>query len=186
MSVTRAVDQLELDRLLQQVGEHDRDAFAKLYQRSSPRLYGVCLRMLTDPREAEEVLQEAYVSIWQRGSTFEAGRASAMTWMVSLVRNKAIDRLRQHPNIHVDHDFAIDSITDDEPTPAAKAEHHQDSQRLEECLKELDVQQRRSIREAFFSGNTYHELAQRAQVPLGTMKSWIRRGLLQLRAGLET
>jgi RNA polymerase sigma factor (sigma-70 family) len=186
MSVTRTVDQEELDRLLQRIGDHDREAFAELYRRSSPRLYGVCLRMLTDPREAEEVLQEAYVSIWQRGATFEPGRAGAMTWMVSLVRNKAIDRLRQHANVQLDHDFAIDSIADDEPTPVAKVESHQSYKRLEECLQELEVQQRRSIREAFFSGNTYHELAHRAQVPLGTMKSWIRRGLLQLRTCLET
>jgi RNA polymerase sigma factor (sigma-70 family) len=186
MGVTRTAEQEELDRLLQRVGTQDREAFAELYRRSSPRLYGVCLRMLSDPREAEEVLQEAYVSIWQRGTTFEPARAGAMTWMISLVRNKAIDRLRQHANARVDPDFAIDSIADDEPTPVARAEHQQSYLRLEECLQELDTQQRRSIREAFFSGNTYQELAQRAQVPLGTMKSWIRRGLLQLRACLET
>lgn len=185
MSVTRA-DQENLERLLQRTGQSDRDAFAELYRRTSPRLFGVCARMLSDRREAEEVLQEAYVTVWQRGSSFDPTRAGAMTWLIALVRNKAIDRLRQHQNATLDHDFMIDSVADDDPTPASKAESTQEYRRLEECLKQLDAQQRRSIREAFFSGNTYNELAERAKVPLGTMKSWIRRGLLQLRACLET
>jgi RNA polymerase sigma-70 factor (ECF subfamily) len=185
MSVTRA-DQNDLDRLLLRTGQSDRDAFAELYRRTSARLFGVCARMLSDRREAEEVLQEAYVTIWQRGGSFDPGRASAMTWLIALVRNKAIDRLRQHQNATLDHDFEIESVVDDDPTPASKAESTQEYRRLEECLEQLDVQQRRSIREAFFSGNTYNELAERAKVPLGTMKSWIRRGLLQLRACLET
>jgi RNA polymerase sigma factor (sigma-70 family) len=185
MSVTRA-DQENLEHLLLRTGQNDRDAFAELYRRTSARLFGVCARMLSDRREAEEVLQEAYVTIWQRGGSFDPARASAMTWLIALVRNKAIDRLRQHQNATLDHDFAIDSVADDAPTPASGAESAQEYRRLEECLEELDVQQRRSIREAFFSGNTYNELAERAKVPLGTMKSWIRRGLLQLRACLET
>lgn len=185
MSVTRAADQEELNRLLLRTGKSDRDAFAELYKRTSSRLFGVCSRMLSDRREAEEVLQEAYVSIWQRGASFDPSRASAMTWLISLVRNKAIDRLRQHQNVHVDHDFVIDNAIDDDPSPASQAESNQEYRRLEECLQQLEGQQRRSIREAFFSGNTYNELAERAKVPLGTMKSWIRRGLLQLRACLE-
>lgn len=185
MSVTRAADHDELDRLLLRTGQNDRQAFAELYRRTSSRLFGVCARMLSDRREAEEVLQEAYVSVWQRGNSFDPTRATAMTWLVALVRNKAIDRLRQHPSAAVDHEFEIESVADDDPTPASQAENTQEHRRLEECLQQLESQQRRSIREAFFSGITYNELAERAKVPLGTMKSWIRRGLLQLRACLE-
>jgi RNA polymerase sigma factor (sigma-70 family) len=185
MSVTHAADPSQLNRILQRAGAGDREAFAELYRLTSSRLFGVCVRMLSDRREAEEVLQEAFVSIWQRAANFDPARGSAMTWLTALVRNKSIDRLRQHQSMHVDHDFAIDAVTDNDPTPAMQAENEQEYRRLDECLKELEAQQRRSIREAFFSGNTYMELAERAKVPLGTMKSWIRRGLLQLRACLE-
>jgi RNA polymerase sigma factor (sigma-70 family) len=185
MSVTSAADHEELDRLLLRTGQSDRKAFAELYRRTSSRLFGVCARMLSDRREAEEVLQEAYVSVWQRGASFDPTRAHAMTWLVALVRNKAIDRLRQHPGAAVDHDFEVNDVADEDPSPASRAENSEEYHRLEDCLQQLESQQRRSIREAFFSGTTYNELAERAKVPLGTMKSWIRRGLLQLRACLE-
>ncbi|GAB2590664.1 sigma-70 family RNA polymerase sigma factor [Dyella jejuensis] len=185
MSVTSAADHEQLKQLLLRIAKQDRDAFGELYRRTSARLFGVCARMLSDRREAEEVLQEAYVSIWQRSASFDPARAGAMTWLVALVRNKAIDRLRQHQGAALDHDFDMDSLADDDPTPASKTESGQDYQRLEDCMEQLESQQRRSIRAAFFSGITYGELAERAKVPLGTMKSWIRRGLMQLRTCLE-
>lgn len=187
MSATRmAPEQEEINRLLLRSAQSDREAFAELYRRTSPRLLGVCARMLVDRREAEEVLQEAYVTVWQRSGTFDPSRASAMTWLVALVRNKAIDRLRQHHDATADHGFEIEGIEDEEPTPALRAERSQEYHRLEECMGELESKQRRSIQEAFFSGITYNALAEAAKVPLGTMKSWIRRGLLQLRACLDS
>ena len=187
MSVTTVVpDHGELNRLLAQTAEGDRAAFAELYRRTSPRLLGVCARMLADRREAEEVLQEAYVTVWQRGKAFDASRASAMTWLVALARNKAIDRLRQHHHATADVACALDAIADDDPTPPLRAERSEEYRRLEKCMEEFEARQRGSIQEAFFSGMTYSALAERAKVPLGTMKSWIRRGLLQLRACLET
>jgi RNA polymerase sigma-70 factor (ECF subfamily) len=175
----------ELSQLLIRVAQGDRQSFSTLYRETSPRLLGVCVRMLRDRREAEEVLQEAFVSVWQRSGTFDPARSAAMTWLVALTRNKAIDRLRQHPDAIVDDGFEMERIADQEPTPAARAEASQDYRLLQQCMEELDSQQQRSIQEAFFSGMTYNALADRAKVPLGTMKSWIRRGLLQLRACLE-
>lgn len=186
MSPTQVAEHEELNRVLLRTAQGDREAFAQLYRRTSPQLFGVCSRMLADRCEAEEVLQEAYVSIWQRGGSFDPSRARAMTWLVALVRNKAIDRLRQHQHVSVEPTFEIEAIADEDPTPAARAQSSEEYRRLEECMDELEPQQRGSIRAAFFSGVTYAALAERAKVPLGTMKSWIRRGLLQLRVCLES
>ncbi|HEX4051337.1 MAG TPA: sigma-70 family RNA polymerase sigma factor [Steroidobacteraceae bacterium] len=183
----------ELDRLLQQCGRGDQGAFAELYRRTSPRLFALCLRMLRDRGTAEDVLQDSFVTVWRRASTFDATRGSAISWLITLTRNRAIDRLRAQRETALDPlttlDYAagkaVEDSTGDGLSPAAAAEGTQESGRLQRCLEELDPHPQRSIREAFFSGATYNELARRSNVPLGTMKSWIRRGLLQLRKCLE-
>ena len=186
VTVTGPARAEELKRLLLRTGQSDSEAFAELYRRTSARLFGVCKRMLVDGREAEEVLQEIYVSVWERGGSYDASRAGAMTWLVALARNKTIDRLRQRERATVDHEADIETLADEDPTPDSSAESAQEFRRLQECLEKLEAPQRRSIRAAFFSGITYHALAEGAKVPLGTMKSWIRRGLLQLRACLDS
>lgn len=175
----------EVSRLLLRTAKNDRQSFSELYRQTSPRLLGVCVRMLREPREAEEVLQEVYVTVWQRARTFDPARSSALTWLMALTRNKAIDRLRQRPAATVNDGFALESLADEKPTPATSAEAGQEYERLRKCLEALESHQRLSIQEAFFSGMTYSALATRTNVPLGTLKSWIRRGLLQLRACLE-
>lgn len=185
MSVTTPAEREELNQLLRQTGREDQRAFAELYKRTSSKLFGVCLRMLRDRSEAEEVLQETYTTVWRRASSFDAARASAITWLVTLSRNKAIDRLRQHREEQLDDPIRLDALVDDQPGPAVGAETSQEHRRLEHCLDELEPQQRNSVREAFFSGATYNELATRCKVPLGTMKSWIRRSLMQLRTCLD-
>lgn len=175
----------ELSRLLIRVAAGDENAFAELYRRTSARLFGVCLRMLVEHGEAEEALQDIYTTVWRRAASFDAARAGAMTWMMALARNKIIDRLRQRresmPSAVVD----LDGVVDEYPGPALQAEASQEYRRLQECLEALESRQRQSVRDAFFSGSTYGELAARCQVPIGTMKSWIRRGLLQLRTCLD-
>ncbi len=185
MNVTGPGGGDELNRLLQSTGRNDQTAFAELYKRTSPKLFGVCLRMLRDRGAAEEVLQETYTTVWRRAATFDATRASAITWLVALSRNKAIDRLRQHREELLDDPQNLDAAIDQQPTPAADAESSQEYRRLQQCLDELEPQQQSSVREAFFSGATYNELAARCKVPLGTMKSWIRRSLIQLRQCLD-
>ena len=185
MSVTSPAERDELNQLLQLAGRNDQKAFAELYKRTSSKLFGVCLRMLRDRGEAEEVLQETYTTVWRRAGSFDASRASAITWLVTLSRNKAIDRLRQHREELLDDPSKLDETVDEQPTPAAGAETSQEYQRLQHCLDELDPQQQSSVREAFFTGATYNELATRCKVPLGTMKSWIRRSLMQLRTCLD-
>ncbi|MGA7437382.1 MAG: sigma-70 family RNA polymerase sigma factor [Luteibacter sp.] len=184
MPATTLAERDALNDLLRRTGTRDEKAFAALYKATSPRLFGVCMRLVGDPAEADEILQDAFVTVWQRASSFDPSRASAFTWLITVVRNKAIDRLRQRSGVHFASDIAWDSIVDELPGPAAQAEAGEAYARLRACLDELEGQPRRSIREAFFAGATYNELAERAKVPLGTMKSWIRRGLLQLRACL--
>lgn len=174
-----------LSQTLARVAAGDPQAFAELYRRTSAKLFGVCLRMLADHGEAEEVLQEIYTTVWRCAGHFDARRASAITWLIALARNKVIDRLRQRPNHAPAHDMALEHLVDDQPDPATQAEASQEYQRLQHCLQALEARQRQSVREAFFSGSSYSELAARFQVPLGTMKSWIRRGLLQLRTCLD-
>lgn len=177
---------LSLERLLSHTGRGDARAFAQLYERLSPRLFGVCLRMLRDRSEAEDVLQEVFVTVWRRAQEFDPALAAATTWLITLARNKAIDRLRQRrpraPLEAVD----FDRLADERGGPQADAQASQEYGRLRGCLEVLDPQERASVREAFFTGATYKELAERGQVPLGTMKSRIRRALAQLRTCLET
>lgn len=179
-------DRDALADLLVRTGKRDQSAFAELYQHAGGRLFGVCLRMLRDPGDAEEVLQEVFTTVWRRADGFDPARASALAWLLALTRNKAIDRLRQRREVLLDDPINLDQMIDERPAPPDDAEASQDYVRLLKCLEALEPNQRRSVRAAFFTGATYRELAARCQVPLGTLKSWIRRGLIQLRECLES
>lgn len=174
----------QLNLALQRVAQGDQPAFEALYRLSSSRIFAVIVRMVHDRSEAEDLLQEVYTTAWRRADSFDPSRGSAMTWLLTLARNRCIDRLRQHRESPLD-DEQADAIEDDSPTPAELAESSEARRRLEQCLQALEAQQRGAIREAFFTGATYAELAERLRVPLGTMKSWIRRSLLQLKLCLE-
>lgn len=172
--------------LLVDVARGDRDAFERLYRATSSRLFAVCLRVLSDRAEAEDVLQEVYTTVWHKAEQFDPGRASAMAWMAMVARNRAIDRLRA-PG-HAVRTTAIelgDELPDGGATPADEAEAHTERERLQRCMQRLDDRRRGLIRTAFFEGATYEELARRSGAPLGSVKSWIRRGLMQLRTCLE-
>ncbi len=177
---------MPLEMLLAQVALGNRTAFEALYRGTSARLFGICLRVLSDRAEAEETLQEVFTTVWRKASQFDAGRSTAMTWLGALARNRAIDRLRSLPPraARADLDVAQD-LEDPGASPAQQADASNDHERLERCLRQLEVRRRSLIRAAFFEGSTYEELAARIQAPIGSIKSWIRRGLLQLRACLE-
>jgi RNA polymerase sigma-70 factor (ECF subfamily) len=185
MSPATPTEREHLNQLLIRTGRKDEKAFAELYQRTSSKLFGVCLRMLRNRSEADEVLQETYTTVWRRAASFDDAKAGAITWLTAIARNKSIDRLRQHREEPLEDPYLIDSMGGDQTTPAAEAESSHEYRRLEKCLDALEPQQRNSVREAFFTGATYNELAKRCQVPLGTMKSWIRRSLMQLRICLD-
>jgi RNA polymerase sigma factor (sigma-70 family) len=175
----------QLARLLFRTGEGDARAFAELYEQTSARLLGVCLRMLRDRPASEEVLQDVFVTVWRRARQFDAALSAPTTWLITLARNKAIDRLRQRRALLPLEAVDFDTLSDERPTPPVAAEASQEYTRLQRCLETLEAKDRHSIREAFFSGATYKELADRSRVPLGTVKSRIRRALAQLRTCLE-
>ncbi|RZJ93530.1 MAG: sigma-70 family RNA polymerase sigma factor, partial [Brevundimonas sp.] len=135
---------------------------------------------------AEDVLQDAYVSIWNRASTFDPGRASPITWLATIARNRSIDRLRSGARMRSDRPLdAAAEVADEGELASITLEKTDDARRLNGCLDELEDKTARVIRTAFFEGLTYEALAEREGAPLGTMKSWIRRGLLRLRTCLE-
>ncbi len=183
----RSEHAVEVAHLLAEVANGSRDAFERLYQRTSSKLFGVCLRLMPDRAEAEDVLQEVYVGIWHKAGQFDPARASAITWLAMVARNKAIDRLRAMPSVNRQSSVDVaESIADPSASPLQNAEAWNDRTRLDRCMQQLDEQRRGLIRTAFFEGITYEEIAQRIGSPLGTVKSWIRRSLLQLRACLES
>jgi RNA polymerase sigma-70 factor (ECF subfamily) len=175
-----------LDRLVAEVAAGDRVAFETLYRATSARLYGICLRVLADRSEAEDVLQDAFVTIWHRSGQFDSSRAGALAWLSTIARNRAIDRLRARPPMSRAPLAALEEVADPGTTPDRDAETSTDRGRLERCLEQLDERRRGLIRTAFFDGATYDELAAQIGAPLGSVKSWIRRGLMQLKACLET
>jgi RNA polymerase sigma-70 factor (ECF subfamily) len=177
-------DSGQLAQLLEAVSRGDRSAFAALYRRTSAKLYGICLRLLGSEAEAQDVLQEVYVTVWQKAGQFDSARASPITWLAVLTRNKAIDRLRRRP-IASEGIEAAAEIEDDSPSAFDLVGGAEDAARLGHCLGELEERARTMIRAAFLDGATYPELAEREGVPLGTMKSWIRRGLQRLRGCLD-
>jgi RNA polymerase sigma-70 factor (ECF subfamily) len=181
-----AATRSQLVAALARVAAGDRAALRIIYQDTSAKLFGVCLRILNDRSEAEDVLQDVYVTVWRRAATFDPNRASPITWMVAIARNRAIDRLRSGAVSRRMGPIELASEVRD-PSPAAvdRVAAAQEHQRLARCLEELEARHSAAIRAAFLDGATYEELAERMSVPLGTMKSWVRRGLLKLRACLE-
>ena len=160
------LERAALTRALGQVAGRDAAALREVYRRTSAKLLGVCLRILNDRDEAEDVLQEVYITVWNKADRFDATRASPITWLVSIARNRAIDRIRAR-------------------RPTADLEAGADSARLAGCLDQLDERHANAVRTAFFQGVTYDALALKLGVPLGTMKTWIRRSLISLRACLQ-
>ncbi len=175
-----------LEELLAQVALGNRAAFATLYQATANRLFGICLRVLAQRPEAEDALQDVYTTVWRKAAQFDRAKASAGAWLAMIARNKAIDRLRAMPvqQGRVNFEFA-NEVEDSAPSPAQAVQTATERAQLEHCLERLEPKRRSLIRAAFFDGLTYEELAARIEAPLGTIKSWIRRGLLQLRECLD-
>lgn len=183
---TPDVDRDRLGQLLADTAAGDRGAFEAVYQRTCAKLFGICLRILNDRSEAEEVLQDVYLVVWRKAGLFDASRASPITWLAMIARNKAIDRLRvgRIDRAAVPLDFSAELVADG-VTAETLAEAGLEQRRLQGCMDELSSEQRNVIRVAFFEGCTYEEIASRSDTPVGTVKSWIRRGLLKLKACLQ-
>ena|ERR1035441_1884985 len=175
-----------LETLLAQVVMGNRPAFDALYRSTASRLFGICLRVLTQRAEAEDALQDVYTAVWRKAAQFDPAKASAISWLAMIARNKAIDRLRSMP-VHQSRtslELAA-NIEDPGASPPQQVQTATDRAQLEHCLERLEPRRRSLIRAAFFDGLTYEELSAKIEAPLGSIKSWIRRGLMQLRECLD-
>ena len=164
----------------------DGAALQTVYRLTCAKLFGICLRILGNQAEAEDVLQEVYLTVWRKAGDFDAARASPMTWLIAIARNRAIDRLRaSRQSRRLEPIDAASDLADEAPAADSALEAGEENARLHACLRGLAGHERAALRGAFFDGNTYEELAARMSVPLGTMKSWIRRAMIKLKACLE-
>lgn len=181
----------QLKSLLAATARRDEAAFARLYEATSAKLFGVAVRILRREDWAEEVLQDCYVSIWNNAATYSAALSSPMTWMTSIVRNRCLDLLRRPvlDTVSAAADDELDpleQIAGDDPGPLARLAASADARAIAECLGRLEAKQRQVIMLAFFRGLTHSELAAHTREPLGTVKTWIRRGLERLKGCLGT
>lgn len=172
----------QLRAWLAAVGQQDAAAFRALYNAAAPKLFGFALRILHKRELAEEALQEGFVSIWHAASGYQAGLAAPLTWMAAIVRNKALDILRRS-----DDTMELDEslLRDDACTPADASEMSSDARALAACMAHLEGLHRQAIGLAFFHDLSHSEVAQRMSLPVGTVKTWIRRGLEKLRICLS-
>lgn len=177
----------ELAQLLARCALRDRQAFEILYRETSAQLFGLILRIVRDPDLASDVLQQGYLKIWDHAGDYRRDKAQAMTWMGAIVRNQAIDMIRRnaHRPTVTDSVDELHWLADDAPNPQEVADQVYQGQALHECLDQLEEKQRRALWLAYFKGMTHEELAQYLDKPLGTVKSWVRRGLLRLKKCLD-
>ena len=182
----QASGQEALGHLLQASGNGDRQAFARVYEITSPRLYPIALRFMRTREAAEDVLQEAYILIWRKAGQYDGSRGQPLSWMATIVRNRAIDRLRsvtREPRDSASWDDMLEGVAD--PQSARQQASAPETMAIQRCLGNLQENQRKAILLAYYYGMTHEELSARLGAPLGTVKSWIRRGLLQLKECLD-
>ncbi|WP_291731819.1 sigma-70 family RNA polymerase sigma factor [Leisingera sp. F5] len=174
----------DIEDLIARTSLGDREAFSKLYDATSAKLFGICLRVLKNRSEAEDALQDVFVRIWQKSGSYAANGYSPMTWLITVTRNLAIDRLRTRKVAPADIDD-LSSIRDSGPSPEAAAVAASERQQLGACLEELDCSRAEAVKGAYLEGFSYKELAAQHGVPLNTMRTWLRRSLLTLRECLS-
>lgn len=172
----------ELAELLARIALGDRSSFERLYKRTSAHLLSVLLRMLRRRAVAEEVLQDVYCSIWARAASFDPNRGAPMTWMMRIARNAALDLLRR-----ADHaagepsDAEAPDVADSGPDPLQCLQAAADARQIRECMGQLSAQQQQVIALAFYRGLSHSEVAEHLATPIGTVKTWVRRGLQVLK-----
>ena len=185
----------ELAQLLAHAGLGDRKAFARLYDRTSGHLLAVVLRIQRDRAQAEDLLQEVYVSVWKAASGFDAARSQPLTWLTHIARNRAIDSLRRAQTQPLLESTTRDDDDDRPDASEAQADHApgplellglaSQKRELSACMDRLTAPQRQSVALAFFDGLSHAEVAAQLREPLGTVKSWVRRALSTLKGCLD-
>lgn len=192
-SASSTLDAGQMHIWLVAVARQDASAFRALYEATSPKLFGFVLRILQKRELAEEVLQESFVNIWNNASSYQSSLAAPMTWMTTIVRNRAFDLLRKLSNGQ-QHDVEIDAeyfdsdimtaLESGEATPLQALELSQDAAALATCMSRLEALHRQAMALAFYHDLSHSEVAEQMNLPMGTVKTWIRRGLDKLRTCL--
>lgn len=170
----------DLESYLFRIAGRDQAAHGLLYRATSAKLFAVTLRVLKDSAEAEDALHDTYVKIWRFAEKYRSSGHSPMTWLITIARNTAIDRLRARRDMAPMED-QIDLVPDHGPTPEHAAIASGERARLHACLDELPLDRRRAVTGAYLDGLTYADLAAQAAVPINTMRTWLRRSLQRLR-----
>jgi RNA polymerase sigma-70 factor (ECF subfamily) len=170
----------DIEDLILRVAQGNRAAFEALYDSTSAKLFGVALRVLKDRTEAEEALQEVYVKIWHNAGRYTVNGLSPMTWLITLARNTPVDRLRKLRR-SADHTQIEERVVDPGIGPEDATIAASERSRLVACFGELPGDRAEAVRRAYLEGETYADLAGRFDVPLNTMRTWLRRSLLTLR-----
>ena len=174
----------EIATLISRVAMRDQSAFSALYSKTSPKLFAVCLRILKNRTDAEEVLQEVFVRIWQRADRFIASENPAMGWLTSIARNRSIDAIRARKPV-ADEIDAVYDLADSEPDPETQAVLKGEGRRIDTCMETLETGRAQAVRSAYVEGLSYQELAEQYSVPLNTMRTWLRRSLIKLRECMD-
>lgn len=185
-------DQDRLRTLLRDTARRDAHAFRALYDTTAPKLFGFALRVLHKRELAEEALQDGFVAIWHAAASYESDLAAPMTWMATIVRNKALDvrrRLGDADTVEIDADAfdreVVEALAATGNGPAEALQCSADALALAHCMATLERRQQQAIGLAFFHDLTHGEVAQQLALPLGTVKTWIRRGLDKLKTCLQ-
>jgi RNA polymerase sigma-70 factor, ECF subfamily len=173
---------------LRRIGGGDRTAFASFYDQYSGLLFSIAVKVLNDAKEAEDVLQEVFMQIWNKADAYDPQLGKPASWAVTLTRNKAIDRIRasqRRSKILEQATVEANVLPDHSPSANEKLHGKENAEMIRSVVAALPPDQRRAIELAFFSGLTQDEIAKTLQEPLGTIKARIRRGMLKLREKLE-
>lgn len=179
----------DLARWLSRVALRDRVAFEQVYRATSGHLLSVAFRILNQRERAEETLQEAFINVWHNAGSFNASVASPMTWLINIVRNKAIDALRsgkteRSSTVELD-DEAMQIAADESQQPLRLLDESLHKLKIDACMAALSAQQRQALALAYYRGMVHTEIAESIGAPLGTVKAWVRRGLDKLKGCLE-
>ena len=174
----------DINGLLTRVAARDRAAFAEVYRATSSKLYGIILRILKRRDLADEVLQEVYVKIWERSSEFDPKRASPITWMATIARNRALDEVRRKNPVSLEDHPEILDVASDEAGALDLVLRGEDGKRLNDCLNRLEPGRRQMVVLAYCEGFSRDELGVQFGQPANTIKTWLRRSLAQLKACL--
>lgn len=185
-SQTPQMQDTQLIALLERIAQKDEAALRELYEQTSSKLYGLALRVVSSRDHAEDVLQETYMNIWRIAGDYRASLSPPMAWMGVIVRSRALDFLRRRASERADttqelDEFLSDSLASDAPNPADMAQASELAWALNECLRKLEAKHREVVSLAYLRDLSHGELAERLKLPLGTVKTWIRRSLEQLR-----